>query len=126
ELPAFVADFYLDDPKQDAYDAESRTWRFVYRLKPRRAEVNRIPDVPFVFYDPQRKLFQTPYTDEIPLQVTAAPPPDRPPHPVPDLFLQSAPPSQVLGRGEPWSLPSVPVLAALLLAPPLVCAGWYV
>jgi hypothetical protein len=125
QLPDFARNFFIDDPKKDTHDEASQTWEFVYRLKPRRTDVTVIPGVPFVFYDPQGGLFQTPYTDDIPLRVTAAPPPSLPPRQLPDLFLQAAPAARVLTRGVPWSMPGVPVLVALVLAPPLVCAGWY-
>lgn len=125
QLPEFAGNFFIDDPKKDTHDEASQTWEFVYRLKPRRLDVTVIPGIPFVYYDPQGKLFQTPYTDDIPLRVTPAAPPETPPRPVPDLFLQEAPPSRVLARDAASAQPGVPALAALVLAPPLVCAGWY-
>ena len=129
KVPAFNDNFFIDDPKQDTHDAATRTWQFVYRLKPRRMDVTEIPGVPFVYWDPAiqpaSKGFQTPYTEPIPLKVTAPDTLPAPPRPVPDLFLQTRTGPELLARRAPWSPPSWPFLAALLLAPPLGCAVWY-
>jgi hypothetical protein len=129
QIPAFNERFYIEDPKRDTHDAATQTWQFAYRLKPRRPDVTEIPSVPFVYFDPtiqpENKGFQTPYTDEIPLTVTAPETVQPPPHPVPDLFLHTQADASVLARREPWSPPSWAFLAALLLVPPIGCVAWY-
>jgi hypothetical protein len=130
QIRAFDERFYiLDDPKQDSYNEATHRWEFVYRLKPRRVDVTEIPGVPFVYFDPtiqpESKGFQTPYTDEIPLKVQTGDSVPLPVQQVPDLFLQTQPAAAVLDRRAAWSLPGWPYLILLLLAPPLVCAGWY-
>jgi hypothetical protein len=128
KIPAFDERFYIEDPQKDTHDAVQRVWEFVYRLKPRRKEVNEIPSVPFVYFDPaispESKGFQRRLTDEIPLHVTVPKIVSRP-RPVADLFLQTQTGPSLLAHREPWSLPSLPILIVLLLAPPFGCAGWY-
>jgi hypothetical protein len=130
KVPAFNDNFFIEDPKQDTHVAATQTWLFVYRLKPRRMDVTEIPGVPFVYFDPAiqpaSKGFQTPYTEPIPLHVTAAETLAAPPSPVPDLFLQTRTGPEVLAHRAPWSPPSWPLLAVLLLMPPVACAAWYV
>lgn len=130
QLRDFDERFYiLDDPKQDTYNAAQHRWEFVYRLKPRRADVTEIPGVPFVYFNPtiqpESKGFQTPYTDEIPLQVQAGQSVPPPVHQVPDLFLQTQTAAAVLDRRGSWSVPGWPILTVLLVTPPFLCAMWY-
>ncbi len=131
QLSSFNDNFYIDDPKLDTHDAATQTWQFVYRLKPRRTDVTEIPSVEFVYFNPEiltdkpEKRFQRPLTDEIPLRVTVHESIPPPPKPVPELFLQTQTGPELLAHRAPWSPPGWPLLAALLLIPPLFCAAWY-
>ena len=75
-LPAFVGGFYIEDLEQAKRPADARTWAFVYRLKPRRADVSEGPALPFVYFNPAihpaSRGFQISYTDAIPLKILAA------------------------------------------------------
>jgi hypothetical protein len=132
QVPGVNDNFYIADPKQDSYDAATQTWQFVYTLKPRRTDVTEIPRVPFVYFNPEiesaeeSKRFQTPYTDEIPLQVTAEEKVPTPATSVPPLFLQTQTGPDLLKRRAPWSPPSWFLLGALFVAPLLACYTWYI
>lgn len=129
QLPNIAENFYIDDPHRDTHDEAGRTWQFVYLLKPKRPDVTEIPAVPFVFYNPtlrpEIKGFSTIYSDEIKIEVTAAPKVAPPPREVAALFLETQTGSALLSRRGSWTLPSLPVLVVLLLVPPLLCGCWY-
>jgi hypothetical protein len=101
---------------------------FVYRLKPRRADVGKVPGFPFVYFNPDPRLaskpFQVRFTDAIPLKLLPAeeyvPLP-----PLPDEVYRLATGPGLLDRDRPPSLAG-PGMLALLAGPPLVCAVWYV
>jgi hypothetical protein len=130
EIPAVAEAFYVEDP-DDGGDRQpdARTWEFVYRLKPRSTAVREVPGLPFAYYDPDipfpSRRFQVVYTDPIPLTIT----PDVPvevPVTAPVSAYQLATGPGLLARESPWELPGPVALALLALAPPLLCAAWYV
>jgi hypothetical protein len=130
QVPAFAEGFYLIDPAAGGTrHPDARTWEFVYELKPRRTDVTEVPGVPFVFYNPAirpaDKAFQVLYTDPIPLRVR--------PHEVfavplraPEGAFQLATGPALFARRAPWQPPGLAGGLLLLLAPPLLCAAWYV
>ena len=129
QLPAFADQFHIEETAEEPLRPDERTWEFVYRLKPRRVDVNRIPSFPFVYFNPYilsvGKRFQVIYTDPIPLQVL--------PHETVQVPVQApegvfalATGSGVLERQVPWHPPGMVMIGLLLAAPPLVCAVWYV
>ncbi len=129
ELPAFAERFdFLEADNPGERRPNQQTWEFVYRLQPKRDDVNVAPGLPFVFFNPEiqypRKGFQVAYTDPIPLTVR--------PHEVypvpldaPDNLLRFATGAGLLAHQQPWAPPGVWVMALLLLAPPSLCAAWY-
>jgi hypothetical protein len=126
EFPDFADNFFIQDPRLDRQLPDGQGWEFVYRLKPRRADVSEIPSVPFVYWDPAFKGFQRPRTDPIPLQVTEPPPVEPGPREVSPIFLQTYTGPALFTLWKPWALPDLPVLVVMLLAPPLFCGGLYV
>jgi hypothetical protein len=129
ELPSFAERFDFPEGQPGAERRPNlQTWEFVYRLQPKREDVTRVPGVPFVFFNPEiqypRKGFQVAYTD--PIRLTVAPPPVYVvPVTAPDRFFAIAKSDLVLEPRSSWSPPGAGTVAALLLAPPLLCAGWY-
>jgi hypothetical protein len=129
QLPAFAGRFYiLEEPADGTRHPAPDRWEFVYRLKPRRAEVGEVPGVPFVFFNPAipsaAKGFQIRFTDPIPLRILPAEE-YRPLPRLPDEAYQITTGSALLARRAAWQ-PLGPAAVWLLLgAPPLVCAAWY-
>jgi hypothetical protein len=128
QLPAFDARFYIEDPSEEPSRPDEKTWEFIYRLKPRRADVTEVPGLPFVYFNPYlrtvRKGFQVIYTDPIPLRVL---PRETVQVPVraPENAFVVATGSAVLERQTLWTPPRIGPAAALLLSPPAVCIVWY-
>ncbi|HXG13486.1 MAG TPA: BatD family protein [Gemmataceae bacterium] len=135
EFPGFLEQFDIEDIPNGDGRLDERTWEFAYRLRPRHEGVQAIPSFPFVFftpgYLPAHKGYQTRHT--APIGLTVKPRPKvrladvqgkQPPR-APDVVYQLAEGAAVLRRDRVESLPGPGVLAALLLAPPLVCMGWY-
>jgi hypothetical protein len=134
QVPGVRDNFHLEAAESPA--ASERSWQFVYRLKPKRLAVREVPGIPFVFFNPavarDARGYQTVYTDAIPIEVkpadeVASEPSDRTPavsHP--DVVLTLAQGDAVLSRQTPWTLPAFPILLLLALAPPALCAAWYV
>jgi hypothetical protein len=131
--PELGRDFYIQDvPREDRYLAAERTWEFVYRLRPKRLGVTRIPALQFVYYDPALRRFQPARTrGNIALKVTARReavlPKDATRVPAaPDRFYELATGEAVLSRSGHAGDASPLLLACLILVPPVLCAGWYV
>ena len=128
ELPAFKERFdFLESGKDDDRRPNPQTWEFVYRLQPKRGDVKAVPGVPFVFFNPDiqypRKGFQVAYTDAIPLTVA--------PHeayvvavPGPPVLFTLAVGDPILQRWAVWTPPGL-LTVLFLLAPPLLCGGWF-
>jgi hypothetical protein len=128
ELPAFQARFTFEEIDGAERRSGPGNWEFIYRLHPKNLDVNGVPGVPFVFYNPDiqypRKGFQVAYTDPIPLTVK--------PHaafvlPVsgPEFLFSSAAGPGVVAARTPWTPPGLETTAALLAGPPLLCLAWY-
>jgi hypothetical protein len=130
--PEMARDFYVEDvPREDRYLPRERAWEFVYRLRPKRVSVKRIPPLEFVYYDPSLRLYQptrtrgtivlkvTPRAQAVlPSQVMRLPP-------APDRFYELATGEGVLGRSRHAGEFSPLLLAGLVLVPPGLCAAWY-
>jgi hypothetical protein len=128
QLPDFAELFYIEEADEEAAQLNAHTWKFTYRLRPRRTEVSEIPSVPFVYFNPYlltaSKGFQVLYTDPIPLHVL---PPETVQVPVQgpeSAFVLTTGPS-VLERRVPWRPPGLGVIGVVLLVPPLGCIVWY-
>jgi hypothetical protein len=129
DVPDFFQAFFIEDVTDGQKEQISASkWRWVYRLKPRDGQVDEIPGLPFVFYNPDlqpsEKAFQVIYSESIPLTVAAAEP-LAPPRDLPDSMLEVASGPGVLAQRSPWRLPGPVVLGLLLACPPLACACWY-
>ena len=127
--PDLTANFYVEPvPDDDRLSPERSRWEFVYRLRPKDKNVSLIPALRLVYYSPSRKKFQTTFSEEIPITVTApaepSPPIEVKAKPLPEQFYKLAPIEEVLRDDRPLRVPIW--LAALLFSlPPVVAAVWY-
>ena len=149
DIPAFASRFFIQDAAPDPTDAvrcaslwglgnepmllaaalaPQTEWEFVYRLKPRDADVTEIPMLTFAFYDPvdavdtPQRRWQVPHADAIPLHVRtrrAITTPVEAPE-----WMFDLPDGDVLARIEPWS-PGLVAWTVLLAGPPLVGIGLF-
>jgi len=129
QVPAFEDAFFIDDSFEEANRPDEQTWEFIYRLKPRRTDVQEVPSLPFVYFNPYlltaNKGLQLLYTDRIPLRVL--------PHESVKLPVQAperafgiATGDSVLQRRTSWVIPSLGTCVTLFLTPPFVCFVWYI
>src|SRR5260370_7046283 len=123
-------DFFIEPvPDKDRYLEKEKTWEFVYRLRPKRLAVKRIPDLNLVYYLPARKRYQSTKSDEIHLLLNPRPEASPPPEAIeaarlPARFYELASGAAVLRRpGSKVGL--APILVVLLILPPALCALWY-
>ena len=134
---AFRKRFVVEDLDQKA-DAAAGVWEFRYRLKPLNAEVTEIPTVRFVYFKPgllpKEKGYRSAYSESIPLTVkprTEVQATDvqgrEEPSRFPDTVFELAEgPAAVLRREKWFALPGgLTLFITLLVAPPFLCAGWY-
>ena len=144
ELPAFAEHFYVenlpgpDDRPDEASAADKTAWEFAYRLKPRGADVDAVPSLPFVFYKPAppgsrgRGSYQTAYAPRKPLTVR---PPSaeasateggkgEAPLQAPDSVYQIVEGPAVLRRPSSWGFAAPAVVVVVLLGAPALAAGW--
>jgi hypothetical protein len=128
QLPAFAERFYIEDASEEPNRPDEETWEFVYRLKPRRTDVTKVPGLPFVYFNPYlltaSKGFQVIYTDPIPLRVRPHESVQVPLNAPESAFTLVTGPA-VLERENVWTPPGTGTILALLLAPPLGCVAWY-
>jgi hypothetical protein len=117
-------------PERDRYQAAEKTWEFFWELRPRRLGVKRIPALELAYYDPSFRRYQTALGSAIPLTVREQPQATPPEELTPAWrerpeWHQLVTGPEVLRRQAP-SRPSLPLLIVLIVAPPLLCACWYV
>jgi hypothetical protein len=154
-LPAFADRFYIpgsDDTPDDVVQAAVLTglsaaplgaallltcgalapqteWVFVYRLKPKSADVTEVPIFTFAYYDPvsqvetPEKRWHVPYADAIPLSVRNREAVAVPLH-APEWAFRLTQGDLTERRGS-WSPPGPLMLTVLLLVPPLLGWCWY-
>ncbi len=129
ELPTFTQSFYIENIETADKQLDPQTWEFVYRLKPRSAKVQEIPSIPLAFYDPDipfpESRFQIDYSDPLPLKVLPARTFEFERPPLPESVYAVPDASQLLERRGPPEPPSIWLTSLLLIAPPLLCLGWY-
>ncbi len=124
-------DFHVEAvPDQDHLLPEKGVWEFVYRLRPKRTDVARIPELKLKFYAPDSKRFVPSFADEIPITVTprseaTAEKMNLKVVQAPERFYKLRPVEEVLRDDSPMPAPSPEMLAALLAGPPLLCFVWY-
>jgi hypothetical protein len=131
-FPEDVADdFHVEAlTDQDKHQPGKGLWEFVYRLRPKRADVSRIPELQLKYFVPESKRFQSSFADEIVIKVT-------PRQPVtaeklklkvvqaPARFYQLRPAEEVARDDTPMPAPSPELALAILALPPLACLVWY-
>jgi hypothetical protein len=127
-LPAFAERFYFDAAGDETRHPDENTWEFEYRLKPRGPDVDVVPGLPFVYYNPAisspSRAYQVRYTDPIPLRVRPAeefrPLPAGPE----SLYHVNAGP-ELLARQSAAGGVGRLIFILMLLAPPTACLIWY-
>lgn len=129
KLPGFEEAFFIED-LPDRPSPDGKRWEFAWRLKPRRAGSIEIPEVRFIYFDPDiraaqpEKRFPVLYTNPIPLEVherAAVPVPLQGPSAA--FVLLSGP--DVLKRPASPGLPSAWALTLVVVVPPVLCGLWY-
>ncbi|MCI0376695.1 MAG: DUF4381 domain-containing protein [Gemmataceae bacterium] len=126
-----TADFYVEDADdKDKHDPVKGLWEFVYRLRPKRADVKAIPGLRLVYFAPDRKKFQTSFADEIPITVTektekALAELQLNVVPAPPGFYSMASVEEVVYQDGRTPLPPTWLLGVAVAAPLLVCFLWY-
>ena len=129
--PDFEQDFHVEAVSdQDVLLPEKGVWEFVYRLRPKRANVNLIPELKLKFYAPESKRFVPSFADEIPITVTTRPEATAEKLNLkvvqaPERFYKLRPVEDVLRDDTPMPPPSPAMLAALLVVPLLLCFFCY-
>jgi hypothetical protein len=127
---ALARDFFVEaKPERDRFLERQKTCEFFFILRPKRLDVKQIPGLKLAYYLPNRRRFQSTYSPEIPLEVTARaevkPPPEAiAPLKAPESFFRLITGPEVVRRDRPWRL-GFPAWIALVLAPPGLCGLWY-
>jgi hypothetical protein len=128
DVSAFDRSFDVEDVTDGTKQPGPTTWRWVYRLKPRRAGIDEVPRLPFVFYNPDvrpaERGFQVIWTDAVPLTVTA-PEPIIPVDTFSAGITSLATGPVVLADRSRWAGPGPALLVGVLAGPPLLCLVWY-
>jgi len=132
-LPDFKRQFAIEDlPDRDRYLAGEHTWEFHYRLRPKSLmpPVKQIPAVPFVFFKPHlippELGYQTDYSRPIALQLIPRAIVQAQPAPMPDQVYELMEGPELLRNDRALPSPGPAAVLLLLLAPPALCAGWYI
>jgi hypothetical protein len=148
KLDRFARDFAVED-SPDRFEAAPPVREFRYRLRPRRADVREVPRWKFVYFNPAggptSRGYMTTYTE--PIALTVRPRPATPEAvTVPDWIIaeweierepatERNPALAVMDRLLSWlgvrnyapNRTTGPWLTvAAVLAPPVLCAAWYV
>ena len=71
EIESLVSDFQVTDQSLAGF-VQNDTKVFMTTIRPRSEEVVQIPPIPFSFFDPDKKEYQTVYSDPIELEVETA------------------------------------------------------
>jgi hypothetical protein len=128
QVRAFAERFHIEDPSGASTHPDPQTWEFLYRLRPRHAEVSEIPGVPFVYFNPEiqppGKAFQMAFTDPLPLKVRPRAAFQTPLN-VPENLFRLGTGRALFARQTPWSPPGPVGAGLLLLGPPALCWAWY-
>jgi hypothetical protein len=109
--------------------APQTEWVFVYRLKPKSAEVTEVPILTFAYHDPRSQVetperrWHVPYAEAIPLDVRTREGVGVPLR-APDWAFRLAD-GDLSERREPWRPPGPLGITCFLIAPPLLGWCWY-
>jgi hypothetical protein len=133
--PRFAAQFHIENLAERALPAD-KTREFDYRLRPVNAAVKEIPRLPFVFFNPKildpEKGYQTAWAQAIPITVqprrqvrAAAVEGTSPRVQVPDSVNQIVEGLAVKRQDSGFAIPGPLEFGAILVAPPLLGALWY-
>ena len=71
DIESLAADFLVSDQPLAGF-VQDDTKFFVTTIRPRSESVNQIPAIPFSFFDPNKKAYQTIYTQPIDIEVARA------------------------------------------------------
>jgi len=71
QVEALTQDFEVAEESL-AGEVVGNTKRFMQTIRPRHAEIEAIPPIPFSFFDPKSGRFRTAYSDAIPIEVRPA------------------------------------------------------
>jgi hypothetical protein len=132
--PDLADDFYLEPAADlDKTLPDKGVWEFVYRLRPKRADVTRIPGLHLCYFalrEGGAGKFQNVYSDEIPIKVS--PRPEATAEKLnlkvvaaPARFYQLRPVEDLQRDDAPTAVPGPGLLAVLLALPPAICLAWY-
>lgn len=134
--PEFTDRFEIEDLGAGDGRLDAKTWEFVYRLRPRGAEVTTIPGFPYAFFTPgflpPQQGYQTRFVPAI--ELTVKPRAEVKPAVVtggatlprgPDALYELASDQEISQGYARESPPDLALLAILLVGPPLLCALWY-
>jgi hypothetical protein len=128
-VAGFDEHFQVEDLPEKDDRPDPRTWRFVYRLRPRTTRTQKIPRLPFVYFNPAG-TYETSYTAAIPLQVKSRPQASH----IKRWQGSAAALGQeftlirgesVLKRDAQDDLPGPGVIALFAVLPPLGCLVWF-
>lgn len=117
-------DFWIE-PMPDRDTAQAGVWSFFYRLRAKHADAKETPGVKVVYFQPDRRRYQTSFADAIAIVIRTQPAAPtateaRVLH-APALILELAPPPRHLGsQTGPRRLGTSEWLVAILI-PPLLC-----
>ncbi len=124
----FARLFYIYEiPDEQKETVAPTSWRRRYRLTPKFAEIDEIPGVPFVFFNPDlqppEKAFQVLYTDPITIRIAPSRATIGPPG-VDEAAVRLADDAALTPKST-WSGPGTIVWALAGLAPPLTSVLCY-
>src|SRR5438270_3968043 len=120
-------DFHVEPlVDQDKQVPDQGLWEFVYRLRPKRPDVTRIPELELSYYAPEKNKFPSSYADEIAIKVTPRQPATTGELNLkivkaPNRFYQPRPVDESFREDGPLPPPTPEILATLLALPPLLC-----
>jgi hypothetical protein len=130
KLPEFDSRFQVVDVPGKPVPTDAKEVRFKYRLRPRDRAVDRLPSLPFIYFNPdapEARRFMTIKAAGLDLRVTAAAPTPQPaavPLDAPEHLFHIETGPRVLGR-EPFA-PCWGMWAALIVGGSLLAGVWFV
>lgn len=129
-LPDWKDDFFVENvPDEDRILRAEKTWVFVYRLRPKHANVTQIDGIKLVTYDPQSRGKNKFIPDDAPaIAIRVTPRPDASaevtaPTALPDSLYDGPHGAGIAAEATALVSVSAWTIAGVLLVPPLLCGG---